>query len=100
VRAAGRSRAGYPFLREQTLTPAVWHGGDRPGEGAGAGGGGTGACGCGDPLCCIVRGLVGDDGIFTPQLEERLGSLGIDARRLRRILARCCPPPPDPRAEG
>jgi hypothetical protein len=29
IRASGRSRAGYPFQREQTLTAAVWRGGDR-----------------------------------------------------------------------
>jgi hypothetical protein len=28
IRASGRSRAGYPFQREHTLTAAVWHGGD------------------------------------------------------------------------
>jgi hypothetical protein len=29
VRASGRSRAGYPFQREQLLTAAMWRGGDR-----------------------------------------------------------------------
>jgi hypothetical protein len=29
VRASGRSRDGYPFQRETTLTAAVWHGADR-----------------------------------------------------------------------
>ena len=29
IRASGRSRAGYPFQREQTLAAAVWRGGDR-----------------------------------------------------------------------
>ena len=28
VRATGRSRAGHPFHREQTLTAPVWRGGD------------------------------------------------------------------------
>ncbi|MEV4415961.1 LodA/GoxA family CTQ-dependent oxidase [Catellatospora sp. NPDC049609] len=31
VRARGRTRSGRPFTRERTLTPAVWHGADRPG---------------------------------------------------------------------
>ena len=29
-RASGTSRRGLPFLREQTLTNAVWIGGDNP----------------------------------------------------------------------
>jgi hypothetical protein len=28
IRASGRSRMGYPFQREKTLTGAVWYGGD------------------------------------------------------------------------
>lgn len=46
VRASGRSHLGYPFHREQTVTAAVWKGGDADAEKAGSGGGAKGKRRC------------------------------------------------------
>ena len=53
------SRRGLPFLREQTLTNAVWIGGNNP----------TG--GKDDGFCHLLNCLFGQKGVITPQcLEE------------------------------
>ncbi|HKQ76129.1 MAG TPA: LodA/GoxA family CTQ-dependent oxidase, partial [Blastocatellia bacterium] len=39
IRASGRTRAGHPFHREQTLTAAVWRGGDFDADPNNSGGG-------------------------------------------------------------
>lgn len=77
VRASGTSRRGLPFLREQTLTNAVWIGGNNP----------TG--GKDDGLCHLLNCLFGQKGVITPQLEEMLRKLGIDLNSMRKCLAEC-----------
>lgn len=75
VRAAGTSRAGHPFQREQTLTAAVWLGGDHDADPRNADGGplGRSCLGRSGKLCMLlaclcaicrrrrVRGKPGDD---------------------------------------
>ena len=77
VRASGTSRRGLPFLREQTLTNAVWIGGNNPTGGKDGG------------LCHLLNCLFGQKGVITPQLEEMLRKLGIDLNSLRKCLAEC-----------
>jgi hypothetical protein len=94
VRASGRSREGYPFAREQTLTAAVWHGGDRDADPNQSSGG---------PLvrwleerdarlCALLRCLLAEGGVLTPAYQRRLLAEGFDVRRLRRCLAAYCQP--------
>jgi hypothetical protein len=78
IRTSGTSRRGLPFLREQTLTNAVWIGGNNP-SGPGKG----------DGLCHLLNCLFGQKGVITPQLEDTLRRLGIDLNRLRKCLAEC-----------
>jgi L-Lysine epsilon oxidase N-terminal/L-lysine epsilon oxidase C-terminal domain/von Willebrand factor type A domain len=80
VRAAGTSQRGLPFRREQTVTAAVWIGGNRSG---GAGGPG------GDPLCHLLNCMLGAKGAISKQLEEQLLRLGINLQSVRRCLAEC-----------
>ena len=69
VRAVGRSRAGYPFRREQTLTAAVWQGADsEPGTLTPAA-----------ALCRLIECAL-EDG----RLLERLKSTGVDVEHLLR----------------
>lgn len=87
VRAHGRTFRGEPFTREQTLTAAVWRGGDRttvPGV-QGQGGGRS------DDLCDLLRCLL-ESGVVSPALEQRLRENGIDLERLRRCIAAFCSP--------
>jgi len=78
IRASGTSRRGLPFLREQTLTNAVWIGGNNPS--------GTGQ---GDGLCHLLNCLFGQKGVITPQTEDTLRRFGIDLNGLRKCLAEC-----------
>jgi hypothetical protein len=92
VRATGRSRMGYPFHREQSLTAAVWHGGDRDADPDNRGGG---------PLvrwleerdhrlCDLLRCLLAERGVITPELHRRLAEAGLDIERLRRCFEAYC----------
>lgn len=80
IRAAGATMHGKPFNREQTLTGAIWKGGDHapptskddPSERA-------------DQLCHLLQCLLGD-----PKLAKFLEKYGIDAEMLRRCLGRFC----------
>ncbi|MDQ4015987.1 MAG: tyrosinase family protein [Thermoproteota archaeon] len=80
VRAAGATMHGKPFNREQTLTGAIWKGGDQPpptskddpSERA-------------DQLCHLLQCLLSD-----PKLAKFLEKYGIDTEMLRRCLGRFC----------
>jgi len=80
VRATGKTLRGFPFSREQTVTAAVWIGGNSQG--------GMGA-GPGDKLCHLLNCLFGGKGIVSKPAEELLSRLGFDIAALRRCLAEC-----------
>jgi hypothetical protein len=84
VRARGRTRTGQPFVRERSVTAAVWRGGDDPG-GPGRPGGGPPD----DALCRLLSCLFGPDGAVSGQLAEQLRRLGIDIDNVRRCVAEC-----------
>jgi Common central domain of tyrosinase len=79
VIASGFSMRGIPFTREQTLTGAVFPGGDNPGETTPGGPGG------GEQLCCLLGCLLADPGV-----ERFLKEKGIDAAALLRCVKKCC----------
>jgi hypothetical protein len=85
VRASGASAAGHPFRREQTLTAAVWRGGDRDGSPGAGGRDGAGADGLGELLCCLL-----EHGVLTPALERRMQEAGIDVGALRHCIEQWC----------
>lgn len=90
VRASGRSHSGYPFLREQTVTPTVWSGGDRVGDpNAGLG---HWAEELDHRLCEFIQCL--SDAALSPELERQLKRAGIDIARLRRCAKGLCRPRP------
>ncbi len=74
VRAAGTTLRGFPYRREQTVTAAVWVGGNsqgRPGSGPG------------DRLCDFLKCVFGEKGVVSIQAEELLRKLGFDLTSLR-----------------
>jgi hypothetical protein len=85
VRARGRTRRGLPFVRERTLTVAVWRGGGTPG----APGGGT--PGRPDDTVCRLLSCLAEPGkVISGELEEWLRQLGIDLDAARKCLAHNC----------
>ncbi|HEX5327107.1 MAG TPA: hypothetical protein VFW75_10605, partial [Acetobacteraceae bacterium] len=80
VRALGSTFRGTPFEREQTLSAAVYPGGDRPSQ---PGDGGHDFW-C-EVLECLLCGKVID-----PKLLERLQALGFDLKALIACLQRHC----------
>ncbi len=74
--AEGRPLRGRPFTREQTLTGAVWKGGDAPPPSS-----------KGDPdrWCRLVECI-----LRTNYVARALAKAGIDAAELRRCLEECC----------
>jgi L-Lysine epsilon oxidase N-terminal/L-lysine epsilon oxidase C-terminal domain/von Willebrand factor type A domain len=91
IRASGTTFSGEPFMREKTLTGAVWRGGDSPS----------------DPtsaiqiiidylnkrdarLCDLLNCLFHHEGATGTELEKRLRTLGIDIDRIRKCLASFC----------
>jgi hypothetical protein len=79
--AEGKTFRGREFTREQTLTGAVWRGGDqppRPGQGDGS------QC-----LCHALECLLGQRSILA-----LLARVGVDAAEVRRCLDDCCRKPP------
>jgi hypothetical protein len=85
VRARGRTRAERPYTREQTLTTAVWLGGDDPqGPNGPRPAGSSGS----DSLCTLLSCLL-NEGALDERLLERLTRLGIDVDRARRCLSDC-----------
>jgi hypothetical protein len=83
IRASGRTQVGYPFQREQTLTAAVWRGGDRPTrDGAAADGG--------ERLCRLIECLLQDGLLESSRLGQELERAGLDMRRIARCLSGSC----------
>jgi hypothetical protein len=80
VRALGATYAGHPFQREQTLTAAVYAGGDRPSQPS------DGAL---DDLCrwitCMLRNKAVDE-----RLIKRLREQGFDLAVMIRCLEQVC----------
>lgn len=79
ARSMGATFYGRPFQREQTLTAAVYPGGDKPPQ---AGGGG-------DHWCELLRCLVASKAIDT-RLIERLHAMGFDVQALLKCLGKEC----------
>lgn len=81
VIASGQTFRGTPFTREQTVTAAVWQGGDdrppvsEPGKEA-----------AGD-LCCLLKCMVDTD-----SGQRLLKKLEIDPEEVKKCLERCCGP--------
>jgi hypothetical protein len=94
VRASGRTHLGHPFQREQTLTAVVWQGGDRDADPNNSGGGPL----VGwlqerdEKLCRLLRCLLAERGVITPEFEKRLREAGLDVARLRQCLEAYCQP--------
>jgi hypothetical protein len=92
VRASGRSRAGHPFTREQTLTAAVWQGGAHDAD--------PNANGLNDVLdwlderdrrfCELLGCTLGS--ALTPEAERNLKEGGINLDALKKCLAVYCRP--------
>jgi hypothetical protein len=91
IRAQGSTLSGEPFVREQTLTAAVWRGGDQatdPGRN-----GQTIVDYLRDRdarLCELVKCLLQGDGVLSAELEKRLRALGVDVARARKCLDKFC----------
>ena len=92
LRASGRTRKGQPFVREQTLTAAVWRGGDRDADSTSQGG---------DRLvdvlrerderlCELLKCLTVAGGGIGPELEKRLRESGFDVDHVRKCLELFC----------
>lgn len=96
VRAHGRTRSGQSFLRERSLTAAVWRGGDQDAQG---GGRPTGSGAGHGSLCDWIECVLKEGGVVSPELEKRLKEAGVDLARLRKCVAGACrgDPPRDPR---
>ena len=97
VRASGRTQSGYPFQREQTLTAAVWRGGDRDADPDRAGGGPVVRWlkERDERLCRLLRCLFTEGGAVTPEAVNQLRRLGIDMAELQRCLDSYCAPTED-----
>jgi hypothetical protein len=85
VRARGRTRRGVPFVRERTLTAAVWRGGDTAGSPGGGVPGGQDHAVC-RLLCCLAE----PGKLISRELEERLRRIGIDLEAARNCFAHNC----------
>lgn len=92
LRARGLTRAEVPWVRERTLTAAVWHGGDRDAESS---------TGRGDRvadvlrerderLCRLLACLTGPDGVLGDRVARQLREQGVDLEHLRRCLKVWC----------
>ncbi|HVF15645.1 MAG TPA: vWA domain-containing protein, partial [Steroidobacteraceae bacterium] len=95
VRARGMTQRAEPFTREQTLTAAVWRGGDRPGgSGPGSGSGGSNGGGGGGSdlgtLCKLALCMLQRDGVISSELEKRLREAGLDLDHARECLEKMC----------
>jgi hypothetical protein len=83
VRVRGTTRRGEPFTREQTLTAAVWRGGDQPPNI-------DHLPSRDERLCELINCLLVRDGAITPQLQEHLRKLGIDPAAALKCLEQFC----------
>lgn len=79
VVADGATMRGIRFTREQLLTGAVFHGGDRPDPISDPTGGTHGE------LCKVVRCLLHDE-----QIQRLLKERGLDGDSISRTLESCC----------
>jgi hypothetical protein len=75
VTASGVTFSGTPFSREQTLTGAVFHGGDQPLP--------TTPPADRSPLCCIIESLTGEESV-----RRYLDAHGLDAHGVRSPVVR------------
>jgi hypothetical protein len=91
VRAHGRTTRGEVFTREQTLTAAVWRGGDRPSDPGGAGQVIVDYLRDSDArLCALLKCALDRGGVIDVELEKRLQNAGVDLDRLRKCLEAFC----------
>jgi hypothetical protein len=77
VTANGVTFRGTPFTREQTLTGAVFQGGDQPLPTTPPGGD--------SPLCCIIGSLIEEDSV-----RRYLDKHGLNPEEIRKAIGRCC----------
>ncbi|MGZ8751035.1 MAG: hypothetical protein ACXWYP_09195, partial [Pseudonocardia sp.] len=89
VRARGRTRVGRPFTREQSLTAAVWRGGDVVVDPGSDGSGGPGDGGHGDDCLCSLLWCLLRNGFVDERLETQLHEIGIDLDVARKCLKKC-----------
>ena len=89
VRARGRTRVGRPFTREQTVTAAVWRGGDVVVDPGSGGPGDPGHGGHGDDCLCSLLWCLLSNGFVDERLEKHLQGLGIDLDVARKCLKKC-----------
>ncbi len=91
VRARGTTFDGEPFEREQTVTAAVWRGGDQtPDPATGPGGLVDYLRDRDERLCRLMKCLFRRDGAITSEFEERLVDSGLDLKQLRKCLGEFC----------
>ena len=77
VVATGTTMVGTPFTREQTLTAAVFIGGDTPPPAT--------PPGCRGDACCVVTGVLAE-----PSVRRYLEERKIDVDAVRKAIAGCC----------
>jgi hypothetical protein len=77
VMASGLTFSGAPFTREQTLTAAVFVGGDQPLP--------TTPPKQPSPLCCIIESLTETESVI-----RFLDQHGLNATEIRKAIGRCC----------
>jgi hypothetical protein len=85
VRARGATFMGVEFEREQTLSAAVYPGGDTIATGDGA-------------LWCEIIDCLLSERVLSPQFRTRMAELGVDIESFTRCLAKECEairPPPE-----
>jgi hypothetical protein len=94
IRARGTTMGGEAFTREQTLTAAVWRGGNQVPTGPADGGGKSEIVDYlrdrDARLCELITCLLQPNGVLSAELEKRLRALGIDVDRVRKCLAGFC----------
>jgi hypothetical protein len=81
--AEGRTLRGRPFTREQTLTGAVWRGGDNVPPSSQGDPGQHGGC-----LCRMLDCL-----LHQKSIDETLRKMGVNPDEVRRCLDECCRTP-------
>ena len=84
VMASGKTFRGTQFTREQTVTGAVWTGGDTPPPSPGPSDSGKPASG---DLCCLLNCLVESE-----SGQRLLKKFELDPKEVKRCLEHCCEP--------
>ncbi|HYM85194.1 MAG TPA: vWA domain-containing protein, partial [Pseudoxanthomonas sp.] len=90
IRASGRSRAGYAFHREQTLTAVAWRGGDRDALPPGGDGLVDWLEERDRRLCALLQCLLPKRGAITPEVAKQLQAAGFDLEAARDCLKKYC----------